>query len=121
MISTGLFLTLSAAAIGGFIFLVAKLQKENSDFIDELQFALRQRILAHNKVKAQLAVLRTQYAHLKVEVLSLRHSQNEQPTAISFSGLLGEAEFVEVRKQKIEALEKELHTLKNMKMPDLAS
>ncbi len=121
IISAGFFVILVAAAVTGIVFLAMKLQKENSDFIDDLQFFLRQRIIGHNQVKAQLAVMKTKLAKLELENIDLKRAQGKTTEDVGFSGLLGEAEFVEVRNQKIQALERELDHLRNMQMTDMAS
>ena len=121
MMSAVLIFWIIGGAATGLVLLTVKLNKENSDFIDDLQFFLRQRIIAHNQVKAKLSVAKTKIAKLKIENIELKGKQIKEVEEIGFSGLLGEAEFVEVRKQKIQALEKEIDQLRNLQINDHAS
>ncbi len=121
MISASLFVVIVAASVTALILLTMKLQKENSNFIDELQFFLRQRIIAHNKVKAQLAVAHSKLAKLELDYAELKVQKTTTTEELGFSGVLAETEFVEARNQKIEELEKEIHQLKNMQISDFIS
>ena len=119
ILTTGFFIPMVATAVTGLIYLVMKLQKENNRFIDEIKFFLRQRTIAHNKVKAQLAVLKSKYAQLEKENIKLKQMANTKEE-FEFSGMLGQAEFLEVRDRRIALLESEINTLKKMSIRDFA-
>lgn len=94
ILTTGIYFAIAmAVAILALIGLVVKLQKENDDFVKELQFFLRYRIIDHNKIKARMAVLQTQFDQLQNDYETLRAEAIKQD--INFSGFLADAEFVE--------------------------
>lgn len=120
IITTGIFAAMVLVTVVGLIFMTFQMQKENNRFNDELQFFLRQRIIAHNRVKAQLAVLKTKYDKLESENSLLKKAKETSAEEAGFSGLLAETEFVEARNQKIEMLQNEINALKNLSVNDFA-
>ena len=119
MFATSVFVPVVAMAVTTLIYLVWSLQKENSRFVEEVKYFLRQRTIAHNRAKAQLAVLKTHYAKLEKEYVELRKRVGTE-NIIEFSGALGQADFVEVRKQRIAQLEDEIVELKKLSARDFA-
>ncbi len=49
----------------GLVFLAFRMHSEAIGHMEELQFFLRHRIISHNKVKAQLAVVRSRFAKIE--------------------------------------------------------
>ncbi len=87
------FVAAIAVTVVGMLMLVIWLDKEYSQFVKELQSSLESRIIAHNKAKAQLAILKTRYSKLSDGIEAIRvEARKEEP---NFAGLLAEAEFVE--------------------------
>ena len=117
--TTGFFVSAVATTLTGLIYLAAKLQQENNKYIEEIQFFLKHKTIAHNKVKAQLAVMKSRYSKLEKENHQLKKDRNIKET-VEFSGLLGQAEFVEVRNQRIAQLESEINDLKQMSIRDFS-
>ena len=120
IITTSFFVIAIAVAIMGLVFSTYSIYKENERHIDDLNFRLRHRIISHNRAKAELAILKTRFETLQTQV----QDAGQMPLGaisedINFAALLGEKKFVEERDQKIEALEQQINTLKNLTIKDL--
>lgn len=99
-----MFASLVGIAVVGLLYMALKMNNETTTFIAELQFFLRHRIIAHNQVKAKMAVLETQFHKLQQENFELHNQIRKFKVENGFDGMLSETEFVEEDKNRLQEL-----------------
>lgn len=102
MITFGMFAAIVGIAVVGLVVMAVKLYSESTHFITDLQFFLKHRTIAHNQVKARLAVLQSNFDELEQENLALQNQLRKFKAEAGFEGILAETEFVEEKKRKQE-------------------
>ena len=113
------FIAIIAVGVGFIMYLAFGLHKENTDFINTLQFYLREKTVQANKAKAQLAVMQSRYDNLAKEYADLQSESVSVIENFEFSGMLGEKEFVEAKNQQIQRLENKIKTIRELTISDL--
>ena len=110
-ISIMIFAPVVAIATIGLLFLAVRMHKEAMNFVTELQFFLKHRTIAHNQVKARLAVFKTRFEKIEKENIELKRRLEGQSDEAGFDGLLAETVFVESQNFQIEKLETEISSI----------
>ena len=99
-----------------FIYLVVRYQRETNLFIDDLQSHLRRRTIAHNRSKAQTAILKTKNTKMNQQIRQLEDEVSQfRAKALSF------AEDQSHRNQEVERLEMEISTIREVIDSDIKS
>ncbi len=112
-ISVMTFVLMVGVAVVALLLLSIYSHREAMNFVEELQFFLKHRTIAHNRVKAQLSVFKTRFEKLEKENIELK-SQIEKSLKRgedSFSGLLAETEFIEEQNSQLAKLETEISSI----------
>lgn len=110
-----MFASFMAVAIVGLLTLIYYSNKQSSDFISELQFLLRQRIISHNREKARHSVLKTRFENLTTENQELKtHLENFIKMANQKSNAI-----VDEKTSELDQLELEITSIQEMLNGDI--
>lgn len=115
-----MFISMTSLIIAGgltlisLVYLLTRLQKENDAYVSEVKFYLRQRILAHNKIKAKYSILQNRMIRVEKENQELRQkmeSLSSVDMASAFDVSLQNKSIIEEKDQRIEKLELEISSI----------
>jgi predicted GIY-YIG superfamily endonuclease len=104
-----------SVAVFGLLFMTYAIYNESNRYTSELEFVLKQRIIAHNRVKASGAVLKTKYEDLEAVTFKVQAElELYQEKEMKYEEMNSRNEYLEKKNAEIEKLEFEITSIQEM-------